>query len=265
MSALLIIAGTDSSGGAGLTRDIAAATAMAQLLPPFAQRTPALRPVVTAITVQTDTALEEIQPTRPETIQSQIRAAAATGPISAVKIGMVGSAMAAEVIAKALVHSVPETCPVVLDPVLRSSSGGQLMQAADLKPLIARATLITPNLQEAAQLAPSASNRHPDRPEASGISLQARQLQQARELQQAGADAVLIKGGHGGGAMAVDQLFFGDTHVRYDRPRLPRSRRGTGCTLATAIAVQLMAGRRLEQACAHAGDYVHECLKEGAA
>ncbi|ATG34981.1 Hydroxymethylpyrimidine/phosphomethylpyrimidine kinase [Phaeobacter piscinae] len=259
MSALLIIAGTDSSGGAGLTRDIAAATAMAQLLPPFAQRSPALRPVVTAITVQTDTALEEIRPTPPETIQSQIRAAAATGPISAVKIGMVGSAMAAKAIAKALAHSVPETCPVVLDPVLRSSSGGQLMQVADLKPLIARATLITPNLQEAAQLAPSASNRQPDSPEASGIALQARQLQEA------GADAVLIKGGHGGGAISVDQLFFGDTHVRYDRPRLQRGRRGTGCTLATAIAVQLMAGQNLDQACAHAGDYVHEWLKEVAA
>ncbi|ATF19050.1 bifunctional hydroxymethylpyrimidine kinase/phosphomethylpyrimidine kinase [Phaeobacter gallaeciensis] len=262
MSALLIIAGTDSSGGAGLTRDIAAATAMAQMLPLFAQRSLSLRPVVTAITVQTDTALEEIRPTPPEVIKSQIRAAAATGPISAVKIGMVGSAMAAEVIAKALAHSVPETCPVVLDPVLRSSSGGQLMQATDLKPLIARATLITPNLQEVAQLAPCPIDRQPGSSESCDIASQARQLQQAHQLQKAGADAVLIKGGHGDGAMSVDQLFFGDTHVRYDRPRLPRGRRGTGCTLATAIAVQLMAGQNLDQACARAGDYVHEWLKE---
>ncbi|UWR69419.1 bifunctional hydroxymethylpyrimidine kinase/phosphomethylpyrimidine kinase [Phaeobacter inhibens] len=262
MTTLLIIAGTDSSGGAGLTRDVAAATAMAQLLPQFAQRSLSLRPVVTAVTVQTDAALEEIHPTRPEIIQSQIRAAAATGPISAVKIGMVGSAMAAESIAKALALSVPDTCPVVLDPVLRSSSGGRLMQASDLTPLITRANLITPNVQEAAQLAPCLSDRQPDSPDTPGIASQTRRLQQARQLQDAGADAVLIKGGHGGGALSVDHLFFGDAHIRYERPRLPRGRRGTGCTLATAIAVQLMAGRGLDQACANAGDYVHEWLKE---
>ncbi|MEK0162868.1 hydroxymethylpyrimidine/phosphomethylpyrimidine kinase [Phaeobacter sp. A36a-5a] len=261
MSALLIIAGTDSSGGAGLTRDIAAATAMARMIPQFAARSLSLRPVVTAVTVQTNQALQEIYPTPVDGILGQIQAAVETGPISAVKIGMVGSAAAAEAIAATLARLLPPSCAVVLDPVLRSSSGGRLMHAGDLAPLMARADLITPNLHEASQLCPGLHGAVPGGgsrfdPQHFGMAAQARQLHQA------GAGAVLIKGGHGTDAMAVDHLFCDATHVAFPRPRLKQTKRGTGCTLATAIAVQLMAAQKIETACRAAGDYVHEWLKE---
>ncbi|APG46301.1 bifunctional hydroxymethylpyrimidine kinase/phosphomethylpyrimidine kinase [Phaeobacter porticola] len=250
MSALLIIAGTDSSGGAGLTRDVAAAAAMAQATHHYCETPLLLRPVVTAVTAQTDRALRDVHPVPNEGLLAQLRAAIETGPIGAVKIGMVGSPTAAETIAHFLETELPDDCPVVLDPVLRSTSGGDLMQAADLTPLIMRADLITPNLSEAAQLAGQAS--------ASPLTDIATQARQVISL---GAKAALIKGGHGTGAMSVDHLFEGDQCTAYERPRLSNGKRGTGCTLATSIAVQLLTGHSLAQACANAGDHVHTWLK----
>ncbi|MFS4582579.1 bifunctional hydroxymethylpyrimidine kinase/phosphomethylpyrimidine kinase [Phaeobacter sp. C3_T13_0] len=254
MSALLIIAGTDSSGGAGLTRDVAAATEMANTWPVLSGQTLNLRPVVTAVTVQTDQALQQIHPIPVEAIRDQIQAAVDTGPIGAVKIGMVGSAAATLAIARALETLLPNTCPVVLDPVLRSSSGGQLMSPLDLAPLLVRVDLITPNIPEASKLCPVRSDD--GQPEL---------VTYARQLQDTGVGAVLIKGGHGTGAMSVDHLFQGRGHVAFERPRLPQSKRGTGCSLATAIAVQLMGGETLETACIRAGDFVHNWLKEAVA
>ena len=243
MTRVLIIAGTDSSGGAGLTRDTATATTLGCTV----------APVVTAVTVQTHRQLHDITPIPPEVISAQIRAAAESERISAVKLGMIGSAQAAQEIADALGRFCPDT-PVVFDPVLRSSSGGVLMKDEALMPLLEMTTLLTPNLAEAAHLSGRAESSRP-------VDL----ARQGERLQRLGAQAVLIKGGHGSGGTSVDHLFADGHMTRFERPRLPQGRRGTGCTLATALACALGAGASLAEACQQAGDHVHKWIKSAVA
>ncbi|NVK15444.1 MAG: hydroxymethylpyrimidine/phosphomethylpyrimidine kinase [Rhodobacteraceae bacterium] len=233
MTIILAIGGTDSSGGAGLTRD----TAMA------AELGATVRPVATAITVQTDAAVLSVHPCPPQTVADQIRAALATAPApGAVKIGMLGSAAAAEAVEAAL----PAGLPIVLDPVLKASSGGTLMDADGFGALLRRAALVTPNLAELEVLA------------GTGGPLDA----QAAALLAQGAQAVLVKGGHGTGAESTDLLFMPDGSVRlFAAQRLPASKRGTGCSLATAIACHLAQGADLDGACGQAKRAVHSWLR----
>lgn len=239
MNRILVIAGTDSSGGAGLSRDVA----MAQSLQC------SVSPVVTAVTAQTDSAVLSIQPLAPEMVAAQIETACvdpATRP-RVVKIGMLGTAG----IADAVAQSLPKELPIVLDPVLKSSSGGALMTMECLEPLLSRVTLLTPNLLESAQL--------------SGTPLQqdlASLRRQAQILQNMGPDAVLIKGGHGSGNQASDDLFCDDLHRRFSSPRLPVQKRGTGCSLATAISCELAKGNDLVAACAKGRAAVLRWLQE---
>lgn len=234
MNRILVISGTDSSGGAGLSRDTAMATTLGC----------EVAPVVTAVTVQTDQALQAIHPVPPQIISAQIRAAfedKSTAP-RAVKIGMIGSAEAARHLADAL----PEGLPIVLDPVLKSSSGGTLMSLDSLTPLLRRVTLLTPNLEESARLSGLASIPQDD------LAL----LRcQAQVMQAKGVAAVLIKGGHASGDRSIDHLFSPQApqgHRAYAAPRLPLEKRGTGCSLATALACSLAAGASLDQACKEA-------------
>lgn len=238
MSRILVIAGTDSSGGAGLSRDVAMATTLGC----------AVAPVVTAVTVQTNAAVIAIQPIDPDLVAAQIRAAfdsKDTAP-KAVKIGMLGTPE----IAQAVARSLPLSLPVVLDPVLKSTSGGQLMPVAALAPLLRHVTLLTPNLAESALLSDSAETQ--DR----------QQLQvQARRLLALGPKAVLIKGGHGDGPCATDHLFHATGHQALSCPRLARGKRGTGCSLATAVACRLALGDELTTACHTAKNALFRWLK----
>jgi hydroxymethylpyrimidine/phosphomethylpyrimidine kinase len=229
MSRILVIAGTDSSGGAGLSRDIAMAESLDCRV----------SPVVTAVTVQTNTALIASHPVPPEIIAAQIQAAfdAPGETPKAVKIGMIGTPEAALHVLRAL----PTDVPVVLDPVLKSSSGGVLMTLETLAPLLPRITLLTPNLEESARL----SNRTPSQ----DIGALA---EQAQILLATGPGAVLIKGGHATGEKSLDHLFWRSGHKVYSAPRLAGSKRGTGCSLATAITCGLAQGEPLQQACASA-------------
>ena len=233
MTMILAIGGTDSSGGAGLTRD----TAMA------AELGVSVRPVVTAVTVQTNEAILAVHPCPPQGAADQARAALATLPRpGAVKIGMLGSAAVAEAVEAAL----PAGLPIVLDPVLKASSGGTLMAADGFGALLRRAALVTPNLAELELL--------------SGVqgSLEA----QAAALLAQGVQAVLVKGGHGTGAESIDFLFTADhAPVPFAAPRLEVSRRGTGCSLATAIACHLARGDSLQEACRQGKDAVHRWLR----
>ena len=233
MTMILAIGGTDSSGGAGLTRD----TAMA------AELGVSVRPVVTAVTVQTNEAVLAVHPWPAEGVADQARAALATPPLpGAVKVGMLGSAAAAEAVEAAL----PDDLPIVLDPVLKASSGGTLMAADGFGALLRRAALVTPNLAELELL--------------SGVqgSLEA----QAAALLAQGVQAVLVKGGHGTGAESIDFLFTADhAPVPFAAPRLAVSRRGTGCSLATAIACHLAQGDSLQAACRHGKDAVYRWLR----
>ena len=238
MNAILIIGGTDSSGGAGLTRDAQVARDLG-LTP---------RPVVTAVTAQTDLSIEAIHPVPPALIAAQIAAALATGPVGAVKIGMLGSLEAANAVAEALGGC---AAPVVLDPVMKSSSGGALGGPDMLAPLLPRLALLTPNIAEAATLSGGTEAQSETHLEMQGETL----------LQQ-GPGAVLIKGGHGAGHDSIDWLFGAGAPRSYAAPRLMRGRRGTGCTLATAIACHLARGEALPISCGAARRYVQRWLQE---
>lgn len=237
MSAVLVIAGTDSSGGAGLTRDV---HTLAQL------RCEALC-AVTAVTVQTDTRFADTHAVPAAVVSAQIAAALTNHAVGAVKIGMLTSAAVVRAVAAALEAS---SVPVVLDPVLASSSGGTLLgeegRQALLECLLPRATLLTPNIPEAAALL--------SRPPAQE---QKALLEQAQALLARGAAAVLLKGGHGSGAQATDYLVrAGHPPQLLRAPRAPRAVRGSGCALATAIAAGLAAGVDLGEACVRAKVYV---------
>lgn len=233
MSRILVVAGTDSSGGAGLSRDVAMAQSLGC----------SVAPVVTAVTVQTNATLIATHPIPPQIIAGQVTAAFdPAGQIpSAVKIGMIGAPEAARSLAQAL----PAEVPIVLDPVLKSSSGGDLMSLETLAPLLPRVTLLTPNLEESARLAGAC--HHPEEPpELAELKMR------AQIILATGVAAVLIKGGHGQGTHSTDQLFTADSHQMFSAPRLPISKRGTGCSLATALACALAQGASVTAACAQA-------------
>lgn len=253
MSRILVVAGTDSSGGAGLSRDIA----MAQSL------SCAVSPVVTAVTVQTNAALIASHPVPPEIIAAQVKAAFAPASPAprAVKIGMIGTPQAAQSLAQCLEHcleqclalALPVQVPIVLDPVLKSSSGGVLMSPAALAPVLSKVTVLTPNLEESARLAgrPHSAKAPVDQDEIAA---------RARIILASGVGAVLIKGGHGTGAQSVDHLFTKDSHQIFSAPRLPGTKRGTGCSLATALACALAQGASLAEACSQAKTQISQWL-----
>lgn len=238
MKRILVIAGTDSSGGAGLTRDTAVATELGCCV----------KPVVTCVTAQTNAAVHVIHHVPPWVVAAQIETAFAEAPPDAVKIGMIATAECGAAIAKALAdHAVP----IVIDPVLKSSSGGRLFLGDHLQSIFALATLLTPNLGEAAAL----THRPP------AVCDQEIEIQ-AKLLQQQGAQAVLIKGGHGSGAQCTDHLFDAMGHWRCSLPRLMKNRRGTGCSLATAIACNLASGHSLQAATRRAKQHIHRWIDD---
>lgn len=232
MTRLLIIGGTDSSGGAGLTRD----TATARL---FGFD---VAPVVTAVTAQSNDAVLQCQMMPEALVAAQIGAALADGLPAAVKIGMLGTEAIAGTVAESLSRC---TAPVILDPVLRASSGAALLAGALPHRLLARADLVTPNLIEAAALSALPVAGHDE-----DIATQ------ARRIMAMGARAVLIKGGHAAGQMASDHLFEASDMQVFSAPRQAATMRGTGCTLATVIACLLARGSTLAQACLMAKAHV---------
>jgi len=243
---VLIIAASDSSGGAGLTRDVATLTELGV----------EARCAVTAVTVQTDREVRAVHALAPELIAAQVRAALTAGDIGAIKVGLLGQGAAVG----ALLETLParDQVPIVLDPVLAASSGGTLLdqegQRALRTELLPRVTLLTPNIPEAAALLQRPVGE-------AGIE----QLEeQARRLLQWGPRAVLLKGGHAQGAQVIDVLAVEGQPVRHlTIPRVPRQRRGTGCSLSSAIAAHLAAGRSLVQACSDAQAYIGQTLQRG--
>jgi hydroxymethylpyrimidine/phosphomethylpyrimidine kinase len=245
VSTVLVIAGADSSGGAGITRDVRTLTQLgAQALC-----------VVTAVTAQSDTQLCATHIIPAELVRAQMAAALATCHPGAIKIGMLATAATVLAVEAALPAA---ALPVVLDPVLASSSGGELLdsggRAALCTRLLPRVTLLTPNIPEAATLIGTGAARS-----------EAELLEQAAVLLSFGPQAVLIKGGHGGGPEACDLLLMAQQAPRW--LRAPRSRmacRGTGCALSSAIAAGLAAGVPLATACERAKQYVTQLLLEEA-
>jgi hydroxymethylpyrimidine/phosphomethylpyrimidine kinase len=206
---------------------------------------------LTAVTAQNTRAVRGVFPVAPRVLERQLAALAEDFPIAAVKIGMLGSGAAVEIVARWLER---QRCPVVLDPVLVSSSGTSLLPARALgrlrERLLPRATLLTPNLPEAQVLLGRATR-------AAGSDLAGI----AQALRALGAHAVLLKGGHGGEDPIRDLLIDAGGRVRtFRHRRLPFDARGTGCTLASGVAAGLALGLALPEAVARAERHLQRAL-----
>lgn len=235
---VIVIGGTDSSGGAGLSRDIATLTELEC----------EARSVVTAVTAQTDMAVHAVTAISPDHVAQQLSSALATGPVGAIKTGMLHSGETVLAIAEVLTDFA--AIPLVIDPVLVSSSGTPLLDpdgiTATKTHLLPLCTLVTPNLPEARMLTGSEHL-----------------AQQAKALLELGAQAVLIKGGHGDGEMSIDRLFQNNQLiVEFAAIRLNTNLRGTGCMLASAIAANLSRGKSRHEACSLAKDFVGHKLQQ---
>lgn len=241
----LTIAGSDSSGGAGIQADLKTFSALGVYG----------ASALTALTAQNTQGVRAIHAVPPETIRAQIDAVFEDLDVRAVKIGMVGTEAAAHAIADALERwSEP---PVVLDPVMVAGSGDSLLDEGAEEAIRARlvplAALVTPNLGEAAKLLGEETAADEDAMRA-----------QAERLVALGARAALVKGGHGKGREAVDVLWDGAKHTRLAAPRIDtRNTHGTGCTLSSAIAAGLAKGLALEEAARRAKAYLTAALQAG--
>lgn len=241
----LTVAGSDSSGGAGIQADLKTFSALGVYG----------ASAVTALTAQNTTAVEGVYPVPPDFILAQIGAVFRDLDVRAVKIGMLGGEGAVVAVASALMQW--QGPPVVLDPVMVAASGGALLEegaeAALRGHLLPIVDLITPNLPEAARLLGAS--------EAVDESMMVRQGELLLAL---GAKAVLIKGGHAEGAEAADFLLDGTNVVRFAADRVEtRNIHGTGCTLSSAITANLALGLSLIEAVRRAKIYVTNALIHG--
>ena len=233
----LSIAGSDSSGGAGIEADLKTFSALGVYG----------ACVITALTAQNTKGVSAIQAVSADFVAAQLDAVFSDLDVGAVKIGMLANAAVVEAVTAGLDRYNARN--VVLDPILAASTGAELLHADAidaLRLLVRRARVFTPNLFEAAALleVPMAKNEE---------EMQA----QASALLALGPQAVLVKGGHGGGVESVDLLVDRDGATRFAARRVAtRNTHGTGCTLASAIAAGLAKSLALNDAVAKAKIYV---------
>jgi hydroxymethylpyrimidine/phosphomethylpyrimidine kinase len=238
----LTIAGSDSSGGAGIQAD----------LKTFAALGVYGACVITALTAQNTQGVTGIHQVPPDFVTAQIDAVFADLEVAAVKIGMVAELSVIEAIAAGLTRWSPKH--IVLDPVMVATSGDRLLandavEALRAK-LVPRASILTPNLPEAAALL--------DEPVASG---EAAIEDQGRRLLALGCPAVLIKGGHGQGSESIDYLVRESGTIALAAPRVAtQNTHGTGCSLSSAIAAGLAKGEDLETAVRNAKAFVSAAI-----
>ncbi|ABS63746.1 phosphomethylpyrimidine kinase [Parvibaculum lavamentivorans DS-1] len=240
---VLIVAGSDSGGGAGIQADIKSVSAMGG----FAMT------AVTAITVQNTLGVHGIHEVPVDVVVAQMKAVMEDIGADAVKTGMLHSAEIVEAVAAQLSE---ENAPgfLVVDPVMIAKGGAALLEgsavAALKEVLIPLATLITPNVPEAEVLT------------GRSITDLASQKAAADALLGLGCDAVLLKGGHLSGDTLFDVLATQETVHTFSSPRIDtRHTHGTGCALASAIAALLAQGVELTAAVEAARDYIHEAIR----
>jgi hydroxymethylpyrimidine/phosphomethylpyrimidine kinase len=240
---VLVLAGLDPSGGAGLLADAEAVRAQGA------------RPlcVATALTAQTDLRVLSFQPVAPSFALASARALLAAEDVRAIKVGMLGTPQMARAVADLLSEA---GLPAVVDPVVAASSGDPLFRGSPEEARSAYAALwpgavVTPNAPEARLLL---GREDP-------ISSPAEQEEAGRAFVARGARAALVKGGHAQGAEAVDVLVSAAGALHLTGPRLAGSARGTGCRLASALAAGLARGLSLEDAARAAKEFVAAYLR----
>ncbi|AUC98263.1 bifunctional hydroxymethylpyrimidine kinase/phosphomethylpyrimidine kinase [Bradyrhizobium sp. SK17] len=238
----LTIAGSDSSGGAGIQADLKSFAALGVYG----------ASAITALTAQNTKGVSGIHPVPAAFVSAQIDAVFSDLAVGAVKIGMVAQAETIAAIADGLTRWAPRH--IVLDPVMVATSGDRLLaaEAVDaLKTLLfPLASLITPNLPEAAALLnePVASN-------------EAEVERQGKQLLAMGCRAVLVKGGHGHGSESIDYLIDADRSIALSAPRIATANtHGTGCSLSSAIAAGLAKGETMETAVRHAKAWITDAI-----
>jgi hydroxymethylpyrimidine/phosphomethylpyrimidine kinase len=236
----LAIAGSDSGGGAGIQADLKA----------FARAGVHGTTAITAITAQNTVAVTGVEPISPAMIVAQVRAVVEDIGVDAVKIGMLGSATTAAAVGEAL-DLLPVGTPVVVDPVMVAESGARLLdpdaQAALIELVVARATVVTPNVPEAQVLAGD------DTRDVEAL---------ARAVHALGPGAVVVTGGHRD--EAVDVLFDGERVVEIPGERYADgAAHGSGCTHSSTLAARLALGDDLESAAREAKRVASEAVRDG--
>lgn len=241
-SIALTIAGSDSGGGAGVQADLKTFSALGA----FGAS------VLTALTAQNTREVRAIHDVPAGFVRAQIETVFDDLQVGAVKIGMLSQPQVIETVADCLAQH-PDV-PVVLDPVMVAKSGDKLLQDAAIDALKTRllplATVVTPNLPEAAVLL---GGEIPDDPDG---------MQMAGEaLRRQGCPAVLMKGGHAGGDVCTDILITDAAPCFMSGPRIAtENTHGTGCTLSAAIAAHLARGLTLAEAVANAHAYLQKAI-----
>jgi hydroxymethylpyrimidine/phosphomethylpyrimidine kinase len=243
---LCTIAGSDPTGGAGLDADLRAFEAHGLL--GVAVRS--------ARTAQDETGVHHVVPADPRALEAELTAVLADRRPAALKTGMLATGAVVRAVGRALDGAAPR--PLVVDPVVWAGAGGRLLDEDGVgalhEALAPHATLLTPNLPEAAHLL-----GRPEEPRPEPRAL-------AAALLERGWRAVLVKGGHAPGAGPVTDWLAEPAGLRgFARPRVPAGTvRGTGCTLSAALAARLARGEALAEAVAAAGAWLHALLQEAA-
>lgn len=233
----LTIAGSDSGGGAGIQADLKAFSALGVYG----------ASVITAITAQNTQAVTAVEGVSLPIIAAQIDAVLSDLNVGAIKIGMLATAEIIETVAGSLKGF---TGPIVLDPVMIAKSGDALLQddavGALIERLLPRATVLTPNLPEAARLLGAEETEDDEA-----------LVQQGQALLALGPKSVLMKGGHASGAICHDHLIAASGVQRFTAKRVvTKNTHGTGCTLSSSIAAGLAKGLVVEDAVAEAHAYL---------
>ncbi len=240
---VLTIAGSDSSGGAGIQADIKTFTALKVYG----------ASVVTNVTAQNSQGVRSTYALPVEVVSAQLKAVLSDIHFAAIKIGMLYSNKIINMVATSLKHY--QHIPIIVDPILVSSSGTEMLEtqarATLINEILPLATLITPNLPESDILLKYKSH------EANLLTAK----QKASKLNKLFDCDILVKGGHGCGTILTDYLVTGDqnfafSHQKTDTPNT----HGTGCTLSSSIASYLALGLNMENAVKFAIDFTDQCI-----
>ncbi len=236
---VLTIAGSDSGGGAGIEADLKTITALGAYG----------CTAITALTAQNTLGVVGVHAVPADFVALSMRTVLSDIGVDAIKLGMLTN----EAIIRAVAANLPASVPMVLDPVMVSTSGAVLLPdgaiSALISELITKASVITPNLPEAAKIT------------GLPVETEAQRIAAGRRLLEMGAKAALVKGGHGAGAELTDLLVTQEGVVAITLPRIEsRNTHGTGCTMSSAIATGLAQGMGLEEAVCRARAYLQAAI-----